>query len=411
MAGYDVAIVGGGIVGLATGRRLLQEHPDLSLVLLEKEDRLSTHQTGRNSGVIHSGIYYRPGSQKALLCVEGAREMVRFCKDEGVPYDCCGKVIVATDESEVPRLHALHRRGTENGVPGLEIIGPERVRELEPHARAVQALYSPSTGIVDYKAVSAAMARSITQLGGEIQLGARVEAVSAGSNEVVLETGRGEVRARYLINCAGLFADVIARMAGADPGIRILPFRGEYYMLRPEASPLVNSLIYPVPNPEFPFLGVHFTKSVHGGVEAGPNAVLAFAREGYRKTQVDLADTLGALTFPGFWTMARKYWKTGAGEVYRSFSKAAFVRGLQRLVPEIRAEALTPREPGIRAQALDRRGNLLDDFAIHQTQNAVHVLNAPSPAATASLAIARHIVGLARDAFELPSPLRTRKLA
>jgi L-2-hydroxyglutarate oxidase LhgO len=398
---YDVAIVGGGIVALATARALAERAPRARLLILEKEGRLGAHQTGHNSGVIHSGIYYRPGSYKARLCVEGARLMVQFCQAHGIRMERCGKVIVATREEELPRLAALHERGVANGVPDLALIGPERVRELEPHAAALRAIHSPNTGIVDFSEVATALARDLQARGVRIETGARVTAIARTGDGLELGTPHLAFRARRLINCAGLYSDEVARMAGAVPGVRIVPFRGEYYFLRPERRHLVRGLIYPVPDPEFPFLGVHFTRTVHGDVEAGPNAVLAFAREGYTFGRVVPRELLGTLAYRGFWAMARRYWRTGVYEMYRSLSKAAFVRALQRLVPDLRPEDVTPGGAGVRAQAVSPDGTLVDDFRILESADAIHVLNAPSPAATASLAIGRHVATLAVEAFGL----------
>ena len=398
---HDVAIIGGGILGLATARALGERAPRARLVILEKETRLATHQTGHNSGVIHSGIYYKPGSYKARLCVEGARLMSEYCAEQGIRVERCGKVIVATSPPELPRLQTLYERGVANRVPGLAMLDADGLRELEPHAAALRAIHSPHTAIVDYGEVSAAFARELAGRGVAIQTGTAVRAIARDGEGLVLETSRGEVRAKRLVNCAGLYSDVVARMAGAAPDVRIIPFRGEYYMIRPERRDLVRGLIYPVPDPDFPFLGVHFTRTVHGEVEAGPNAVLAFAREGYRFGTVRPGELAGTLTYPGFWAMARKYWRTGTYEMYRSLSKAAFVRALQRLVPVLRPEDITRGGAGVRAQAVTREGALVDDFRIVGGADAIHVLNAPSPAATASLAIGRHIAGLAADTFGL----------
>jgi (S)-2-hydroxyglutarate dehydrogenase len=398
---FDLAVVGGGILGLATARALLADRPDLRLVILEKEARLASHQTGHNSGVIHSGIYYKPGSHKARLCVEGARLMKAFCAEHGIRVDPIGKVIVATSEAELPRLQTLFERGTANGVEGLRLIDKDDLREIEPHAAAVRAIHSPTTSIVDYGEVAQAIARELLTQGTVIRTGARVTGIQRKDEGFDLATASGSVQARHLVNCAGLYSDVVARLAGARPGVRIIPFRGEYYMIRPERHDLVRGLIYPVPDPEFPFLGVHFTRTVHGEVEAGPNAVLAFAREGYRFGRIHLRELGGTLGYPGFWAMARRYWRMGSYEMYRSLSKAAFVQALQRLLPAIGPADITPGGAGVRAQAVAEDGSLVDDFRIARSEDAIHVLNAPSPAATASLAIGRHIAGLAREAFAL----------
>jgi (S)-2-hydroxyglutarate dehydrogenase len=400
-ARVDLTVVGGGIVGLATARALLAERPDLRLVILEKEPRLAAHQTGHNSGVIHSGIYYKPGSHKARLCVEGARLMKEFCAEHAIRVDPIGKVIVATFEDELPRLQALFERGKANGVAGLSLIDRDRLREIEPHAAAIRAIHSPTTAIVDYVEVAQALARDLLTQGVAIRTGARVTAIDRTSDGFDLSTASGSFQSRRLVNCAGLYSDVVARLAGARPGLRIIPFRGEYYMIRPERHDLVRGLIYPVPDPEFPFLGVHFTRTVHGEVEAGPNAVLAFAREGYRLGRIHLREFAGTLGYSGFWAMARRYWRTGSYEMYRSVSKRAFVRALQRLIPEVKAADVAPGGAGVRAQAVAEDGSLVDDFRIVRSPDAIHVLNAPSPAATASLAIGRHIAGLVTESFVL----------
>jgi L-2-hydroxyglutarate oxidase len=396
---YDIAIIGGGIVGLATAWALRERSPRDAIVILEKERELARHQTGHNSGVIHAGIYYRPGSHKATLCVEGVRLLTEFCDTHGVAYERCGKVIVATAEDELPRLQQLYERGTANGIPGLTLIDSDRLREIEPHARAIRALHSPHTAIVDYTAVSRALAANLRERGVEMKTGARVTAVRGGNGDLHVEHTGGVEEVRHVINCGGLYADSIARMMGASPDVRIIPFRGEYYELRPQQR-LVAGLIYPVPDPAFPFLGVHFTKRIGGTVEAGPNAVLAFAREGYRWATVNLAETLDVIRYRGFWAMAARYWRTGLYEMYRSLSKGAFLRALQRLVPDLGASDMRPGGSGVRAQAVSPDGSLVDDFKIIAEGKAIHVLNAPSPAATASLAIGRHIAALAATHFE-----------
>ena len=402
---YDVLIVGGGIIGLATALQLSHQYPRCRLAVIEKEDELAVHQTGHNSGVVHSGIYYRPGSQKAEFCVSGVSSLVRFCEENGIEYERCGKVIVAADESELGRLEDLYQRGTANGVEGLEMIGPERLREIEPHARGIKALYAPGTGIVDFKAVARAYADQIRASGGEILTGTGVVGIRRSGASICVETTQGGLESKYLVNCAGLYADEVARMMGMATEVRIIPFRGEYYTLTPGSRHLVKALIYPVPNPRFPFLGVHFTRNIHGVVEAGPNAVLAFAREGYRKTNFNVGETFGALVYPGFWGMTLKHWRTGLGELHRSLSKPVFLRDLERLVPGIQAGDLAPGGSGVRAQAVDRRGRLLDDFYIQESDRALHVLNAPSPGATSSLSIGKHIVGLAAESFGLEASL------
>ncbi len=391
----DIAIVGGGIIGLATALALSEQAPGLRLAVLEKEARLAAHQSSHNSGVIHAGIYYAPGSYKARLCVEGMKLMHAFCDMHEIRYERCGKVIVATSPDELPRLDRLYERGVANGVEGLERIGPERVREIEPHANALQAIHSPATGIVDFGKVSVAMAKVLQGRGAAILTGARVGRIVSANEGVVLETASGTVCARALINCAGLYADRVARLMGVRTGVRIIPFRGEYYNVLPVRRYLVRGLIYPVPDPAFPFLGVHFTRTIHGGVEAGPNAVLAFAREGYTYRHIRLGEVAGMVAYPGLWRMAARYWRMGLYELYRSLSRSAFVRALQRFVPEISPADLEPGGAGVRAQAVEKDGALVDDFRIVETPKAIHVLNAPSPAATASLAIGRHIADLA----------------
>ena len=397
----DLAVVGGGIVGLATALALTEAHPRLRLLLLEKEPQIAAHQTGHNSGVIHSGIYYKPGSLKARTCVEGARRMKQFCDTHGIKWEACGKVIVATDAAELPRLQNIYERGQANGLSGLKMLSAEEVRELEPNCRAVRAIHVPETGIVDYVQVAGKMAELIQQRGGRILTGAGVSAIRRQGSGLVLETAQGPVEARYLVNCGGLHSDRVAGLTGVTPEVRIIPFRGEYYMIRAERRSIVRGLIYPVPDPEFPFLGVHFTRTIHGDVEAGPNAVLAFAREGYTLGTVRPGEFLGTLGYAGFWHMARKYWRVGAYEMYRSASKAAFVRSLQKLVPDIRSSDLERGGAGVRAQAVAPDGSLVDDFKISVTPGAVHVVNAPSPAATASLAIGRHVAGVAAETFGL----------
>ena len=387
----DVLVVGGGIVGLAAAHRLLEESPSSRIAVIEKEAAVASHQTGHNSGVIHSGIYYRPGSSKARTCVRGSGLMKEFCRAHGIRFDECGKVVVALEEDELPRLEELHRRGTANGVPGLEMIGPERLREIEPHSAGMRALHVPGAAIIDYSEVARKLADLIRARGGEVRTGTRVTGIREDGDALVVETSGGAWRTKYLISCAGLHSDRVARMEGGDPGTRIVPFRGEYYEISEERSGLVRGLIYPVPDPEFPFLGVHFTRRIQGGVEAGPNAVLAFSREGYRKSQVRPRDLAETLFYPGFWRLARKYWRTGFDEMVRSFSKKAFVKALAKLVPEIRESDVKPGGAGVRAQALSPSGNLIDDFLIAERPRALHVLNAPSPAATASLAIAEEI--------------------
>jgi (S)-2-hydroxyglutarate dehydrogenase len=392
---YNVIIIGGGVVGLAVALEIARRFPRLRLLLLEKENGVARHQSGHNSGVIHSGIYYKPGSLKARLCVAGAAAMVEFCREHGIPHKVCGKVIVATHPDELPRLEDLRQRGEANGLTGLRLIGPEELREFEPHASGLQALLVPSTGITDYTLVCEKYAELISARGGTVLTSAAATGVRRNASEIVVETPRGAFSTASLINCAGLYSDRISRMAGDEPGVMIIPFRGEYYDLLPERASLVRALIYPVPDPRFPFLGVHFTRRITGKVDAGPNAVLAFAREGYRSTDVNLRDFASALAFPGFWHMAFQYWRNGFAEWYRSLSRSAFVRALQRMLPEVRENDLVPGGSGVRAQALKPGGALVDDFQFVPSGKVLHVLNVPSPAATASLTIARTIVDTA----------------
>jgi L-2-hydroxyglutarate oxidase len=387
----DVAIIGGGIVGLATAYQLTRQFPGKQAVVLEKEAELAQHQTGHNSGVLHSGIYYKPGSLKAINCREGKKAMEAFCAAEGIAHEICGKVIVAVDETDLPALERIYERGQANGV-ACTIIDRERLAELEPHAAGIRALHVPEAGIVNYRQVCRTMAERIRERDGEIVTAARVTALERRDGEVIVTSTAGEVAARQVVNCAGLHCDRVTALSGQKPGAKIIPFRGEYYKLKPSAFGLCRNLIYPVPDPSFPFLGVHFTRMIDGTVECGPNAVLAFAREGYRKTDVNLADLAESLTYPGFLRLAAKFWKTGLGEMWRSASKAAFVRALQRLVPAIRAEDLEPAPAGVRAQAVAPDGSMVDDFLIQEAERVIHVNNAPSPAATASLNIGKLIV-------------------
>ncbi|HZQ25171.1 MAG TPA: L-2-hydroxyglutarate oxidase [Terriglobales bacterium] len=400
-ARYDVVVIGGGIVGLSVAMETTRRFPDLRVLVAEKEPAVARHQSGHNSGVIHSGVYYKPGSIKARTCVEGAAAMVAFCRQHDIPHQICGKLIVATSEDELPRLDELHRRGTANGLQGLRMIGPEQMREYEPHCTGMRALVVPSTGITDYATVSGKYAEIIAAQGGTVSLNTKVTGFARRADSITVETTRGAFATRYVINCAGLHSDHISRLAGEPPKVRIIPFRGEYYDLTPQRESLVKALIYPVPDPRFPFLGVHFTRRVRGGVDAGPNAVLAFRREGYSRTSFSLGDTIETLSYSGFWKMASKYWRMSVDEFHRSFSKSAFVAALQRLVPEVRSEDLVPGGAGVRAQALNPDGTLVDDFQFVASDRMLHVYNVPSPAATASLMIGRAIVQMAQDAFQL----------
>jgi (S)-2-hydroxyglutarate dehydrogenase len=396
---YDIAIIGGGILGLATAHRLKSVRPDLRLAIVEKEGQLATHQSGRNSGVLHAGVYYAPGSLKARLCREGKAALESYCDTKGIRYDRCGKVIVALTEAEIPRLRGLHDRATANDVP-VEEVGPERIRELEPHVNGLLGLWSPTTGIVDFRAVALALADDLRRDGVEFHLGHRVTAIRRHPRGLELAGPMGGLSTRYLIACAGLWADAVSAMT-SEPGPRIVPFRGDYYTLLPQARHLVRGLIYPVPDPRFPFLGVHFTRRIDGEVWAGPNAVLAFAREGYRRSNISLRDLARTLTYPGFLRLARRYWRTGLAEMRRDYSKRAFLRELQRFVPELRGGDIVFGPSGIRAQALARDGKLLDDFELTASERVLHVMNAPSPAATSSLAIGRELAERAIERFDL----------
>ncbi len=392
----DLAIVGAGIIGLATAHRYIAKHPGQSVLILERESGFAHHQTGRNSGVLHSGIYYAPGSMKAELAVAGRSAMVNFCRERGIDHEVCGKVIVATRDDEIERLRALSERAELNGL-SAELIDAGRLTEIEPHCNGIEALYVPSTGIVSYSKVCEALRIEIEESGGSVRFDTSVLNVEESEVGARISTSGGEIFARFLVNCAGLRCDQVAGMVNAAEGNRIVPFRGEYYELVPERSYLVKGLIYPVPDPSFPFLGVHLTRMIDGSIHAGPNAVLALSREGYRWRDVQPSQILEHLTNPGLWKLARKYWRTGAGEVWRSLNKAAFVRALQRLVPEIESKDLEASPAGVRAQAMDANGELLDDFAITRSGNSLHVINAPSPAATASLEIGGRIVEMIEE--------------
>jgi L-2-hydroxyglutarate oxidase len=397
----DAAIVGGGIVGLATAMALAREH-GLSVAVLEAESGLARHQTGNNSGVIHSGLYYKPGSLKAKLCSEGREAMYRFCAEHGVPHERCGKIVVATLESELPALAELERRGVANGMTPRPLTA-EQIKVHEPNISGIAGMFVEETGIVKYTAVAEAYAKVIRENGSQVLTNARVTNVVSNNGEIVIETARGVVRCRHLVNCGGLESDRVARLCGIEPGVRIVPLRGEYYQLAKSSEHLIRNLVYPVPDSRFPFLGVHFTRMIGGGVEAGPNAVLAWARNGYRRLSFNLRDATEIATFGGTWRMARKYWKTGLGEVYRSFSKRAFLKALQRLLPALTLDDLQPGGAGVRAQAMESSGALVDDFRIVENERMIHVLNAPSPAATASISIGRYIAGTAAKSWNLPA--------
>ena len=396
---YDIAIIGGGIIGLSTAMHILQKRPTLKVVVVEKENTLAKHQTGNNSGVIHSGIYYKPGSWKSEFCVSGVTKIKEFCDDNEIEYVECGKTIVATSENELGRLQDLYERGQANGVPGLEMIGPERLQEIEPHVAGVQALWSPKTGIVDYVKITNRYADIFQENGGSVLLNTMVQNIDVREGEINIDTNNGTLNTKHVINCAGLYSDKVAEMMGQDIGVHIIPFRGEYYKLSSSAEHLVKGLIYPVPDPRFPFLGVHYTRNIHGYVEAGPNAVLAFQQEGYKKTDINVGELSRTFMFPGFWKMLKNNWKTGMSELYRSYNKNKFVSDLQRLIPSIDSDSLVAGGAGVRAQAVDRTGFLLDDFKIVETSNSLHVINAPSPGATSSLAIGEHLSDLAEKNF------------
>lgn len=396
---YDIIIIGGGIVGLATALQLKEQNSSLKVLLLEKENELAKHQTGNNSGVIHSGIYYKPGSLKASNCIRGYNLLIDFCSKNDVPFDLCGKIIVATDQSELPLLQNLFTRGQQNGLLNLKMLQAGELKEYEPHVAGIAGIAVPQTGIVDYKLVAEKYGQKIKELGGEIQLGEKVIDIQLTSDKAVVATQKQSYTCKLIINCAGLYSDKVARFTSENVDVKIIPFRGEYYKLKKEKEYLVKNLIYPVPDPNFPFLGVHFTRMMKGGVEAGPNAVLAFQREGYKKSDINLSELAESLAWPGFQKVAAKYWRTGMGEMYRSFSKAAFTKALQKLLPEIQENDLTEGGAGVRAQACDRKGGLVDDFLILEEENAINVCNAPSPAATSSLAIGETVSKLALKRF------------
>ena len=393
---YDIAIIGGGIVGTATALQILKKK-NLSLILIEAEEQLAAHQTGRNSGVIHSGLYYKPGSLKALNCVEGRNLLYRFCDENNIKYDRCGKIVVAVNKDEIPRLNELERRGKENGLTSIKRLAKEEINKYEPYAAGIEGLFVGETGIVNYTEVTKAYEKFILEHDGEIKTGCKFLSLINDKNELILNATTEEIHTKFLINCGGLHSDRIAASCGLNMDIQIIPFRGEYYKIKKEKEYLVKNLIYPVPDPRFPFLGVHFTRMINGGIEAGPNAVLAFKREGYRFKDFSLKDVSEMVNFPGFWKMGKKYYKTGFHEFYRSLSKSSFVSALQKLIPEISANDVVPYKAGVRAQAVDKDGNLLDDFRIIESINMVHILNAPSPAATASLSIGEKIAKLVLD--------------
>lgn len=396
---YDIIVVGGGIVGLATALKLKTTNPFLKVLLLEKENELAKHQTGNNSGVIHSGLYYKPGSLKAKNCIHGYHLLVDFCKENSVPFELCGKIVVATEEKELALLENLYERGQQNGLQNLKKLTKEELKEYEPHVTGLKGIFVPQTGIVDYKKVSEKYGELLRQNETDINLGEQVIDIQVDASNVVVVTQKQSYSAKLVVNCAGLYSDKVARMTVKDLNVKIIPFRGEYFKLRKEKEYLVKNLIYPVPDPNFPFLGVHFTRMAKGGVEAGPNAVLAFKREGYKKSDINLSELAETLAWPGFQKVASKYWRTGFGEMYRSFSKAAFTKALQKLIPEIQESDLVEGGAGVRAQACDREGGLVDDFMILEKEHVINVCNAPSPAATSSLAIGETVSTLALKRF------------
>lgn len=398
---HDFTVVGAGIVGLSTAYKLSLSFPNANILVLEKENRVSPHQTGHNSGVIHSGIYYKPGSYKAKNCVDGRHQLVEFCKENDVAHEICGKIIVASDESEIPKLNEIYNRGLENEIEGINIIDNAEMLEIEPYVTGVQAIHVPCTGIVDFAGVCKVLAEKITANGSRVELNQQVKGVTQRNGALTVQTSTTSFQTNYLINCAGLHSDRVARLSGVQSPVKIVPFRGEYYELTPEAEHKVKGLIYPLPNPEFPFLGVHFTKMALGGVECGPNAVFTFKREGYKKGSFDLQDTIEVANFPGFWKLASQHWRMGIDEMYRSYSKRGFLKKLQKLIPSIQLEELTGSPSGVRAMALKPDGEILDDFYFETTEREVHVLNAPSPAATAGLAIGDEIVNKVKENFSL----------
>lgn len=397
---YDVTVIGGGIVGLATALRIKEQNPSLSLLIIEKEDVVAKHQTGHNSGVIHSGLYYKPGSLKATNCIKGYDMLLDFCQKEDIKYDLCGKIVVATQPEQISILDGLFERGKQNGLDGFKMLNSEQIKEYEPHVKGLKGFFVPQTGIIDYTDVCKKYLAKTQKLGGEIAFNEKVESISTKNGVSVVKTSKNTYETKLVVNCAGLYSDKVGQMTDERANnLRITPFRGEYFEIKPEKQYLVKNLIYPVPDPNFPFLGVHFTRMIHGGVEAGPNAVLAFRREGYKKLDIHFGELFETLAWPGFRKVAAKYWQTGLGEMYRSFSKAAFTKALQELIPEIQADDLVAGAAGVRAQACDREGGLLDDFAIYENQQAINVCNAPSPAATSSLSIGQTVSELVLKRF------------
>ena len=394
---YNVVVIGGGIVGLASALKIKEANPKFRVAVIDKEKSIAQHQTGHNSGVIHSGLYYKPGSAKAKNCVDGYNQLVRFCEEEEINFDLCGKIVVATTPEEIPYLHQLTERGEANGLRDMKKLSAEELKEHEPHVAGVEGLFVPQTGIIDYKEVARKYAEKFLHFGGDIFTDNEVKDFKQSGKFVEVITNRQTLITRLVINCTGLHSDRVTKLTGGKPEYRIIPFRGEYYELKPEAQHLVKNLIYPVPDPNFPFLGVHFTRMINGGIEAGPNAVLAYRREGYKKSDIHMGELVGALAYKGFREVAKKYWRTGMGEFYRSYSKSAFTKALQRLLPEIEKKDLQRGGAGVRAQACDREGGLIDDFLIFEKDQFINVGNAPSPAATSSLAIGQHVAQLATD--------------
>lgn len=401
MSKYDLVVIGGGIIGLATALKFTELYPEKKVAIIDKESKVGYHQSGHNSGVIHAGIYYTPGTQKANFCRAGSSKLKKYCDTKDIPYKLCGKIIVATDEDEVPVLENLYHRGVDNGVPELELIDSIKLKELEPNASGIKAILSPNTGIVDYKLVAQTIANDLISTDTDLLLKTSVLSQETKEDGIYLETNNQPIKTNYLINCGGLHADRLANKMGFKTNLKIIPFRGEFFSLKPEQSNLVNGLIYPVPNPKLPFLGVHFTKRIDGSVEAGPNAVFAFAREGYKKTHINMRDLTEILMFPGFWKMSANYWSIGIGEQWRSLVKSVFVKSLQKLVPSIEKSDLITPSAGVRAQAVERNGTLVQDFRIVSDENTIHVLNAPSPGATSCFAIAEHILDTCKHVFKL----------
>jgi len=397
----DFTVIGGGIVGVSTAYHLIKKNPNLKVVILEKESQIALHQTGHNSGVIHSGIYYKPGSLKAINCKKGYDQLIKFCNDNQIKYDLCGKIIVATEKKEIPIMNNIYDRGIANGLLGIRKISSEEIKEIEPHCAGINGIWVPQTGIIDYKEVSKKYLDLFLALGGEILFGQKVRGIKIKANNSEVQTENNIFETKWIINCAGLYSDKIAKMSNQNIDVQILPFRGEYFNIKREKEYLVKNLIYPVPNPNFPFLGVHFTRMINGGVEAGPNAVLAFAREGYTNKTINRNELFETLGHSGFQKVALKYWKDGLYEMYRSYSKAAFVKALQKLIPEIKKDDLEVGNAGVRAQACDSKGNLSDDFLIFENENVINVCNAPSPAATSSFAIGENIASLALKKYNL----------